>query len=145
MWELDYKESCWAPKNGYFWTIVLEKTLESPLDCKEIQLFHPIGNQYWIFTEGLMLKLQYFGYLMQRTESLEKSLMLGKIEGRRRTGWQRMWWLDGTTDSMDMSLSRLQEIVKDRKVWHVAVHWVKKSRTWLSDWTITTSWFTMLC
>ena len=101
MWELDYKESCWAPKNGYFWTIVLEKTLESPLDCKEIQPFHPIGNQSWIFTEGLMLKLQYFGYLMQRTDSLEKTLMLGKIEGRRRrgttedemVGWHH--WLNG--------------------------------------------------
>ena len=101
MWELDYKESCWAPKNGYFWTIVLEKTLESPLDCKEIQPFHPIGNQSWIFTEGLMLKLQYFGYLMQRTDSLEKTLMLGKIEGRRRrgttedemVGWHQ--WLNG--------------------------------------------------
>ena len=100
MWELGHKES-WVPKNWCFWTVVLEKTLESPLDCKEIQPVNPKGNQSWIFTEGLILKLklQYFGLLMQRTDSLEKSLMLGKIEGRRRRGGQRMvgWhhWLDG--------------------------------------------------
>ena len=88
MWELDYKES-WALKNWCFWTVVLDKTLESPLDCQEIQPIHLKGNQSWIFTEGLMLKLQYFGYLMQRTESLEKSLMLGKIEGGMRRGHER--------------------------------------------------------
>ena len=91
MWELDYKES-WVLKNWCFWTVVLEKTLDSPLDCKEIQTVHPKGNQSWIFIlEGLMLKLkpQYFGHLMGRTDSLEKTLMLGKIEGRRRRGWQR--------------------------------------------------------
>ena len=89
MWELDYKES-WAPKNWCFWTVVLEKTLESPLDSKEIQPVNPKGNQSWIFMEGLMLKLklQYFGYLMLRTDSLEKTLMLEKIEVRRRRGWQ---------------------------------------------------------
>ena len=109
MWELDYKES-WAPKNWCFWTLVLEKTLESPLDCKEIQPVHPKGDQSWVFTGRMMLKLklQYFGHLMRRTDSLEKTLMLGKIEGRRRRGWQRMRQLDYITDSMDMSLSKLQ-------------------------------------
>ena len=103
MWELDYKES-WLLKNWCFWTMVLEKTLESPLDCKEIQPVHPKGNQSWIFIGGLMLKvkLQYFGHLMQITDSFEKTLNLGKIEGRRR-GWQRMRWLDGITDSIDTS------------------------------------------
>ena len=102
MWNLDYKES-WALKNWCFWTVVLEKTLESPLDCNEIKPANSIGNQPWHSPEGLILKLklQYFGHLMQRANSLEKTLMLGKIEGRRRRGWQRMRWLDGITDSMD--------------------------------------------
>ena len=102
MWELDYKER-WALKNWWFWTVVLEKTLESPLYSKEIQLVHPKGNQSWICIGRLMLKLQYFSHLMRRTDSLEKTLMLGKIEGGRRREWQRMRWLDGITDLMDMS------------------------------------------
>ena len=103
MWELDYTES-WVLKNWCFWTVVLEKTLESPLDCKEIQPIHSKGEQPECLLEGLMLKLklQYFGQLMQRADSFEKPLMLGGIEGRRRRGWRRMRWLDGITYSMDM-------------------------------------------
>ena len=115
--------------------MVLEKTLESPLDCKEIKPVTPKGDQSWVLLEGLMLKqkLKYFGHLMQRADSLEKTLMLGKIEGRRRRGRQRIRWVDGITDSVDMSLSMLWEMVKDRDVWCAAVHDVAQSRTQLSN------------
>ena len=108
IWELDYKES-WGPKKWCVWTVVLEKTLESPLDCKEIQPVQPKGNQSWIFIgrTDVEAETQYSGHLIWRTDSLEKTRMLGKIEGRRRRGWQRMRWLDGITDSVDMGLSKL--------------------------------------
>ena len=136
MWELNCEES-WVPKNWCFWTVVLEKTLESSLDCKKIQPVHSKGDQSWVFLEGLMvkLKLQYFGHLMWRVDSLEKTLMLGGIGGRRRRGQQRMRWLDGITDSMEVSLNEFQELVMNRKAWRAAIHGVTKSRTWLSDWT----------
>ena len=136
MWELECEES-WVPKNWCFWTVVLEKTLESPWTArrsnqsilKEISLGCSLE---WLM---LKLKLRYFGHLMRRVDSLENTLMLGGIGGRRRRGRQRMGWLDGITNLMGMSLSKFRKLVMDREAWRVEIHGVAKSRTRLSDWT----------
>ena len=145
MWKLDCEEG-WAPKNWYIWTVVLEKTLESPLDCKGIQPLPSEGDQPWDFFGRNDAKAESPVLWPPHVKSwlIGKDSYLGGIGGRRRRGRQRMRWLDGITDTMDLSLSELLELVMNRVSWHAVIHGVAKSRTWLSDWTELNWTFTLL-
>ena len=142
MWELGHKNG-WVLKNWCFWTVVLEKTLESPWTARRSNqsILKEINPEYSLEGRMLKLKLQYLGHLIWKANSLEKTMILGKTEDRKRREWEKMKWFDSNTDSKDMYLSKLQEILKDREAWSAVVHAVAKSQTWLSNWIATTTIF----